>query len=191
MGMRLSAVVLVCAAGTAVASPVSYEIDPAHTYPSFEGDHMGGLSIWRGKFTRNSGTIVLDKDNDTGTVDVTVATSSVDFGHQEMNKYARGPEMLDIKKFPAATYKGTLGAFHDGAPSEVQGQLTMLGVTKPLTLHINQFLCKFNPVVKKEACGADASGTFNRADYGLKVGDKYGFKMEVKLAIQIEAIRRD
>jgi len=181
--------VLALLAGSALAAPVTYEIDPAHTYPSFEADHMGGLSIWRGKFEKTSGTIVLDREQGTGTVEVTVDPSLIDFGHQKLNEHVKSGEMLDVAKYPTATYKGTLTNFKNGAPTEVRGELTLHGVTKPVTLQINQFLCKPNPMTKKEVCGADASGTFNRADFGISYGDKYGFKMDVKLAIQVEAIR--
>ena len=89
-------VVLALLAGSALAAPVTYEIDPAHTYPSFEADHMGGLSIWRGKFEKTSGTIVLDREKSTGTVEVTVDTSSIDFGHQKLNEHV-------IQKIDAAS----------------------------------------------------------------------------------------
>jgi len=181
--------VLALLAGSALAAPVTYEIDPAHTYPSFEADHMGGLSIWRGKFEKTSGTIVLDREQGTGTVEVTVDPSLIDFGHQKLNEHVKSGEMLDVAKYPTATFKGTLANFKNGAPTEVQGELTLHGVTKPVTLTIKQFLCKPNPMTKKEVCGADASGTFNRSDFGVSYGDKYGFNMQVKLAIQIEAIR--
>jgi polyisoprenoid-binding protein YceI len=176
-------------AGSALAAPVTYQIDPNHTYPSFEADHLGGLSVWRGKFDKSSGTIVLDKEKTTGTVDVTVDAASIDFGHQKLNEHAKSPEMFDVSKFPTATYKGTLAKFSNGAPTEVQGELTLHGVTKPVTLTINQFRCMMNPMIKKEVCGADASGTFNRSDFGVSYGDSYGFKQEVKLAIQIEGVR--
>ena len=78
-------------AGSALAAPVTYEIDPNHTYPSFEADHMSGLSVWRGKFDKSSGTIVLDKEKGTGTVDVTVDAASVDFGHQKLNEHVKSP----------------------------------------------------------------------------------------------------
>jgi len=188
MKIALTAV-LALLAGSALAAPVTYEIDPAHTYPSFEADHMGGLSIWRGKFEKTSGTIVLDREKSTGTVEVTVDTSSIDFGHQKLNEHVKSGEMLDMAKYPTATFKGTLTNFKNGAPTEAQGQLTLHGVTKPVTLTINQFLCKPNPMTKKEVCGADASGSFNRSDFGISYGDKYGFNMQVKLAIQVEAIR--
>ncbi len=190
MKIALSAAVLTLITGSALAAPVTYEVDPGHTYPSFAADHMGGLSVWRGKFDKSSGTIVLDKDKSTGTVDITVDTSSIDFGHEKLNEHAKGPDMFDVAKFPTATYKGKLANFKNGAPTEVQGEFTLHGVTKPLTLKINQFLCKPNPMTKKEVCGADASATFNRKDYGLGFGDAYGFKMDVTLAIQVEAIRQ-
>jgi polyisoprenoid-binding protein YceI len=187
MKTALAAAMLTLAAGYAVADPVTYQIDPAHTYPSFEADHFGGLSVWRGKFDRSSGTVVLDKQKGTGTVDVTVDTSSIDFGMPKLNEHAKSAEMFDVAKYPSATFKGTLVGFKDGAPTQVQGDFTLHGVTHPLTLTIKQFLCKPNPMDKKEHCGADASATFNRADYGISYGDKYGFKMDVKLAIQVEA----
>jgi len=190
MKIALSAAVLTLIAGSALAAPVTYEVDPAHTYPSFSADHMGGLSVWRGKFDKSSGTIVLDKDKSSGTVDITVDTSSIDFGHEKLNEHVKGPDMFDVTKYPTATFKGKLANFKNGAPTEVQGEFTLHGVTKPLTLKINQFLCKPHPMTKKEVCGADASATFNRKDYGLGYGDSYGFKMDVQLAIQVEAIRQ-
>jgi polyisoprenoid-binding protein YceI len=186
MKTALSAALLALAAGSAVGEPVTYQIDPSHTYPSFEADHFGGLSVWRGKFDKSSGTIVLDKAKGTGTVDVTVDTTSIDFGMPKLNEHAKSPEMFDVAKFPTATYTGTLTNFKNGAPTQVDGQFTLHGVTHPLKLTINQFKCANNPMDKKEHCGADVSGSFSRADYGINYGDKYGFKMEVKLAIQVE-----
>lgn len=190
MKIALSAAVLTFITGSALAAPVTYEVDPGHTYPSFAADHMGGLSVWRGKFDKSSGTIVLDKDKSTGTVDITVDTSSVDFGHEKLNEHAKSPDLFDVAKYPTATYKGKLVNFKNGAPTEVEGEFTLHGVTKPLTLKINQFLCKPNPMTKKEVCGADASATFNRKDFGLAFGEAYGFKMDVTLAIQVEAVRQ-
>ena len=190
MKIALSAAVLTLVMGSALAAPVTYEVDPTHTYPSFAADHMGGLSVWRGKFDKSSGTVVLDKDKATGSVDITVDTNSIDFGLEKLNEHARTPDMFDVAKYPTATYKGKLANFKNGAPTEVQGEFTLHGVTKPLTLHIDSFLCKPNPMTKKEVCGADATATFNRKDYGLNFGEPYGFKMDVKLAIQIEAIRQ-
>jgi polyisoprenoid-binding protein YceI len=175
------------AVGSALAAPVTYQVDPAHTYPSFEADHFGGMSVWRGKFDSSSGTIVLDRAAGTGTLEITVDTSSIDFGNPKLNEHAKSGEMFDVQKYPTAVYKGTLTNFKNGAPTEAHGELTLHGVTKPLNLTINSFVCKTTPMSKKERCGADASATLNRADFGINFGDKYGFNMQVKLAIQVEA----
>ena len=190
MKYALPVAMLALMTGSAIAAPVTYDVDPNHTYPSFEADHFGGLSVWRGKFDKSSGTIVFDKDKASGTVDITIDAASIDFGHAKLNDHAKSPEIFDVAKFPTATYKGTLGKFKDGAPTEVEGQLTLHGVTKPVKLTINQFKCMVNPMSKKEVCGADASATFNRSDFGVNFGDKFGFKQEVKLQIQVEGVRQ-
>jgi polyisoprenoid-binding protein YceI len=189
MKIVLPTAILTLVAGAAFAVPVTYQVDPGHTYPSFEADHFGGLSVWRGKFDKTSGTIVVDKEQGTGTVDLTVDTSSIDFGNPKLNEHAKSAEMFDVAKYPTATYTGKISAFKDGMPTQVEGTFTLHGVTKPLTLTINSFKCVTIPQDKKEHCGADASATLNRADYGIAYGDKYGFKMDVKLKIQVEAVR--
>jgi polyisoprenoid-binding protein YceI len=173
----------------ALAAPVTYQIDPAHTYPSFEADHFGGVSNWRGKATKTSGTIILDQAAKSGTVDITVDAASIDFGHAKLNEHAKSPELFDVAKYPTITFKGTFARFKGDSPTEVDGQMTMHGVTKPLKLTLNQFKCILNPMLKKEVCGADASATLDRSQFGIDYGVKYGFKMEVKLQIQVEAIR--
>jgi polyisoprenoid-binding protein YceI len=180
-------VALSCTAGLASAAPVTYTIDPNHTYPSFEADHMGGLSKWRGKFKSTSGTVQLDKQAQAGTIDVKIDAASLDFGHEKMNEHAKGKDIFDVAKFPTATYTGKLAKFKDGAPTEIDGQLTLHGVTKPVTLKVNSFVCKPNPMTKKEVCGADASGTINREDFGIAFGKQFGFKMDTALQIQVEA----
>jgi polyisoprenoid-binding protein YceI len=176
-------------AGAALAEPVTYQVDPAHTYPSFEADHFGGVSTWRGKFTKTSGTIVLDREKASGTVDITVDPASIDFGNPKLDEHVKSPEMLDVAKYPTASYKGKLTGFKNGLPTQVDGEFTLHGVTRPLQLTINSFKCMTYPFDKKEHCGADLSGTINRADYGVNYGDKYGFKMDTKLAIQVEGVR--
>jgi polyisoprenoid-binding protein YceI len=189
MKIVLPTALLALVAGVACAEPATYQVDPGHTYPSFEADHFGGLSVWRGKFDKSSGTIVLDKDKGTGTVDISVDTASIDFGNPKLNEHTKSAEMFDVEKYPTATYKGTLAGFKNGAPTEIDGTFTLHGVTKPLKLTIHSFKCITSPQDKKEHCGADASGTLNRADYGISYGEKYNFKMDVKLAIQVEAVR--
>lgn len=185
----IAIVALGAAATVAVAAPTSYKVDPEHTYPSFEADHFGGMSVWRGKVKQTSGDIVLDKAGQSGTVDVTIDMTTIDSGLEKLNVHLKGSEagMLDVAKYPTAHYKGKLVNFKDGAPTQVQGELTLHGVTKPVTLTIKSFKCMMHPMKKKEFCGADAAATINREDFGIDFGKAFGFKMDVKLAIQVEA----
>jgi polyisoprenoid-binding protein YceI len=172
---------------TVSAAPVTYNVDPAHTYPAFEADHQGGLSIWRGKVKRSSGTIVLDKETETGTVELTMDMSSIDFGHDGMNEHAMASDILDVEQFPTATYVGRLVDFEDGSPTAVEGTLTLHGVTNPLNLVINRFRCQPHFRNMREVCGADAAATFNRDDFGVDYDKDHGFLMGVNLLITIEA----
>jgi polyisoprenoid-binding protein YceI len=183
---HFAVILLAATATTAVSAPVTYKVDSRHTYPSFQADHGGGMSFWRGKFNSTSGSIVLDKEAGTGTVDITVDTTSIDFGLDDMTKHAKTADMFDVEKFPTATYKGKLVKFKNGAPTEVEGELTLHGVTKPVKLTIHSFQCKPNRE-KKDYCGADASAKFNREDFGISFGKTFGFLMDVTLQIQVEA----
>lgn len=176
------------AAPRAEAAATTYRIDPDHTYPSFEADHMGGLSVWRGKFNHSRGTVTLDRAKRSGTVDVVVDMSSVDFGQNKLNAVAQGPELFDVEKWPEARYIGRLAGFRNGAPTRVDGSLTLHGIRHPLTLAIRSFKCMPHPLLKREVCGADAFATFQRDDFGMPAGKDYGFRMGVTLRIQVEAI---
>ena len=196
--MRLSIRLLLCviagtAAAGAFAAPVTYNVDPEHTHPSFEVDHFGGMSVWRGKFNENKGTIVLDREAQAGTVDITIDMDSVDLGLEKLHTHLKGtdPGMFDVAKYPTATYKGKVSKWNGSAPAEIDGQLTIKGVTKPLKLTVNRFLCKPHPMQRREVCGADASGTFMRDDFGVDYGKSMGFKMDTKLLISIEAIKAE
>jgi polyisoprenoid-binding protein YceI len=168
----------------------TYQLDPTHTYPSFEADHFGGLSVWRGKFTKSSGTVTLDRAAKTGTVEVTVDPASVQTGNTKLDEHLQSGEFFDVTKYPSVTYKGTDIKFDGDKPVEVIGSLTMHGVTKPLNLTIDSFKCMQHPLLKREVCGVEASAEFNRADYGMDFGSKYGFSMETKLDIQAEGIKQ-
>jgi polyisoprenoid-binding protein YceI len=168
------------------AAPVTYVLDPHHTYPSFAADHMGGLSVWRGKFTDTTGKVIYDKDAKTGSIEVTVNIASIDFGFPKMDEHAKSPDIFDAAKYPTATYVGKFTKFNGATPTEADGMLTLHGVTKPVKLVINSFLCKPSPMTKKEVCGADASASFDRSEFGISYGDAYGFKMGTTLQIQVE-----
>lgn len=181
-----------CAATGAIAADTGdvYQIDPTHTYPSFEADHMG-ISLWRGKFNTTSGRMLLDKAAGSGSVDVTIEMDSVDFGLESMREHALGPDFFDAAKYPQATYRGKLEGFKDGVPSRVAGELTLHGVTRPVELTINSFKCIPHPMLKRDLCGADASATFDREQFGLSAGKDYGFDMAVRLRIQFEALKAE
>lgn len=187
MNHRLLPFVLLTLAAPALAAPVTYKIDPTHTFPSFEADHFG-LSLWRGKFNKTHGTVIVDKEGQSGSVDITVDTASVDFGLDIMNAKARSPELFDTKKYPKARYTGVFAGYSNGIPSRVDGELTLHGVTRPLVLTLNSVKCIPHPMLKRDYCGADAQAVFNRDDFGITAGKDYGFKMEVVLRIQVEAV---
>ena len=172
--------------GTGVAA--NYRLDPDHTFPSLEFSHMG-VSIWRGKFNRTTGTATLDLAARTGAVNVQVDTDSIDFGLDSMHEYAVRPDWLDVAKFPVMTYTGSI-VFQGNKPVAVDGQLTLRGVTRPLKLTINSFKCIEHPFYKKEACGADAEGQLNRADFGMTQYAE-GEAGKVRLRIQVEALKEE
>ncbi len=175
------------ATGAATAAPVTYKVDPAHTFPSFEADHMG-ISVWRGKLNKSSGTVTLDKATGSGTVDIVMDLASIDFGLPELNRWAIGADFLNTRKHPKATYKGRFDGAAGGMPTQVLGELTLHGVSRPVALKINLFKCIPHPLFKRDLCGADATATFNRDEFGLGVGKEYGFNMDVNLRIQVEAV---
>jgi len=183
----------------ASAAPVKYSIDPTHTYPSFTADHMG-LSIWRGKFDHTSGTITLDRATGTGSVHIVTEVASINFGNPPLKKMVlrealppalckRQCAFFDAKKYPTAVYDGKFAAFAHGKPTRLVGKLTLHGVTRPLTLEIESFKCIPDPMQKpRERCGAEATGTFDRAAFGINAGQSSGFDMTVTLHIQVEAV---
>lgn len=182
---------LAIAASSAMAAPVTYNIDPSHTYPSFATDHFGGISTWRGKFNKSSGVIVLDRAARTGSVDVTIDAASVNTGNEALDKHVKSAELLDVAKYPTAHFKGSEIRFEGETPVAVAGQFTFHGVTRPLTLKIDSFKCFVNPMLKREVCGAEASAQFDRGDFGVTYGAAYGFKMATQLQIQVEGVKAD
>jgi len=184
------AIALACGSlsSAVVAEPVTYTVDPSHTYPAFEADHWGGLSVWRGKVKSSSGTVVLDKEAESGTVEISMDMASIDFGHDAMNETVMAADILDVEQYPSATYVGELARFINGSPTAVEGTLTMHGVSQPVDLAINQFRCQPHFRHGREVCGADASATIDREEFGVDYDKENGFFMAVKLLITIEAV---
>ena len=188
MKIALSVSVLTLAAGVAGAEPVTFQIDPNHTYPSFAADHFGGMSTWRGKFDHTTGTVTVDREGGTGNVDIVVDMKSADFGLPALDKVAKGKELFEADKYPKAHFKGTLEGFANGAPTKAVGTLELHGKTNPATLDIKKFKCIPHPMFKREVCGADVYTTLDREQFGMDAGKAYGFSMAVDLRIQVEAI---
>jgi polyisoprenoid-binding protein YceI len=183
---RNSLVAALAAASINAAAADHFAIDPNHTYPSLEFPHMG-LSVWRGKFNRTTGKVTLDRTARTGSAEIQVDVASIDFGHDKMNQVALTEDWLNVAKHPTMTYKGTL-RFEGATPVALDGQLTLLGVTRPVKLKINSFRCIDHPFYKKEVCGADAEGELDRAEFGLSKYTEDGMG-RIRLRIQVEAIR--
>lgn len=167
----------------------TYEIDPTHTFPSFEISHMG-LSTFRGRFDKTSGTITLDLAKKTGSVDVTIDANSISTGVQKLDDHLRNPDFFEVAKYPTITFKSTRFKFDGNELDEVEGLLTMHGVTKPVTLDVDDFICKPHPMLKTPACGASLEAKIKRSDWGMTtylpaIGD------EVELKIGIEAHKKN
>jgi polyisoprenoid-binding protein YceI len=175
---------LVTSCAAAWGAEELFKIDSDHTYPSFEFSHMG-ISVWRGKFDKTSGTVTLDREAKIGAVEIRVESSSVDFGHRTMNEVALSEEWLNVERFPVMRYRGPI-VFEGDKPVAVDGQLSLLAVTKPVRLKIHSFNCMTHPLFRREVCGADAEGDFNRADFGMK---QYSQGEMIHLRIQVEGMR--
>ena len=187
---KISAALAIFAAvsTSALAAPETYNVEGTHTFPSFSYSHMG-LSTQISKFTKTSGTIVLDAAAKTGSVDVTIDMTSVETGVPVFNGHIQGDGFLDTAKFPTATFKSTKVVFEGDKPSAIEGNLTIKGVTKPVTLKVSNFVAKEHPMMKKAALGADASTVikrteFNAGKYAPAVGD------DVTITISLEAIKQ-
>lgn len=187
MKKLLAASALTLASFAAVAAD-TYVIEPTHTYPMFEIDHLG-FSTTRGGFDKTEGTIVLDTAKKTGSVDITIHTDSLRTPVVKLDEHLKKDDFFNVAKYPTITFKSSKLGFNGDALSEVTGDLTMLGVTKPVTLTVTHFACKQHPMLKKQHCGADAETKIKRSEWGLSsyspaVGE------EVTLKIQVEATKQ-
>jgi len=195
--MKKIALALLAAAlplSNAVASD-SYSIDPYHTFVHFEVDHLGGMSRLRGHFGKSSGKLTLDPAAKSGSLDVAVQTASVTTGDgdkgsraRSRDEHLRSPDFFNVAEFPAMTFKSTKVVYKGDQPASVEGNLTLLGVTKPLVLNIDRWKCAPNPNSKKDMCGGNASGTMKRSDFGMKFGIP-GVGDELALWIEVEAYK--
>lgn len=183
----LSLSVLAFAASSAMAAPETYNLDANHTYARFSYSHFG-LSTQLSRFDKVTGTVTLDKEAKTGAVDVVIDMKSVSTGSAVFNGHIQGEDFLDTGKFPTATFKSTKVVFDGDKPTSVEGNLTIKGVTKPVTLKVGHYTNMAHPMLKKDTIGADAStvikrSEFNAGKYAPNVGD------DVTISVAIEAIK--
>lgn len=169
-----------------MAEPVTYQVDASHTFARFSYNHMG-LSQQLNRFDKTTGQVVLDLAAKTGEVNIEIDTRSVATGHEAFNEHIQGADFLDTATYPTATFKSSKVIFDGDQPTAVEGDLTIKGVTKPVTLTINSFAAKPHPMLKKPAIGADAQVKIKRSDFNA---DKFAPAVsdEVTISIALEAI---
>jgi len=186
MHARLASTILAALfTGTAMAAPETYQIDPKHTFPSFEIGHLG-FSTQRGRFNATRGKIVLDWAKRTAEVNITVDAHSISTGVAKLEDHLRSPDFFDVANFPTITFRSTGARFEGDKLVALDGTLTMRGVSRPVTLTVTSFYCGTNPVIKKPACGADAVAEIKRSDFGINYALP-ALRDDVKLLIQVEA----
>jgi polyisoprenoid-binding protein YceI len=165
----------------------TYTVDPKHTFPGFEINHLG-FSIQRGRFNKTSGKITLNPELSAGNIDITIETASIDTGFAELEKYLRGQDFLDAKRYPKITFLANRLSFDKNQLIAADGLLTLHGIAKPVHLKIDHFYCGMNLITLKNTCGANITSTLKRSDFGI---DKYAPKLadEVSIVIPIEATK--
>ncbi len=184
--LSLATALFATLAGSAIAAPVTYNVDGSHTFPRFSYSHFG-LSTQLSSFKNTSGKVVFDAEAKTGSVDIIIDMKSVNTGFDDFNGHIQGEDFLDTARFPTATFKSTKVTFEGDKPKSIDGVLTIKGVSKPVTLTVTSFLAMPHPMMKKPAIGANAFTTVKRSDFGAGkfapyVGD------EVRIDIALEAI---
>lgn len=187
MNIRLLALALSGLLACPALAADRYTVDARHTFPSFEINHMG-FSVQRGRFNQTSGSIELDTENHYGIINVSIDTASIDTGLVELETHLKGKDFFDAEKYPNITFTDGKIKFSEDKPVSAEGVFTLLGVSKPVTLNIDQFKCGMHMMTKKFTCGANATTSIRRSEFGMTkyvpfVGD------EVKVIIQIEATK--
>ena len=192
MSKALAAVVLAAVPLAATAAPETYTVDPLHSSVLFAIDHLG-LSTVHGRFDKFAGKFSLDRAAKKGEVELAIDTASVDTNENDKgtrqrsrDEHLRSADFFNAAEFPKMTYKSTNVVFTGDNPTTVEGNLTLLGVTKPVSLKLDRFKCNPATATAKERCGGDGSGKIKRSDFGMsrgipQIGD------ELQLTISFEA----
>ncbi|HSV68960.1 MAG TPA: YceI family protein [Methylibium sp.] len=184
----LIAVAALAASAVSQAEPVTYTVDPSHTFVTFEALHFG-TSTNRGRFNKKEGSVQLDRAAKTGKVDITIDTGSIDTGVGPFNSHLSGPDFFDAQMFPTARFVGDKLSFNGDKLTAVAGTLTLLGKSQPVTLKASNFGCYDHPRLKREVCGGDFEATIQRSLWGMNYGLP-GIPDNVRLLIQAEGVRQ-
>jgi polyisoprenoid-binding protein YceI len=182
---QLTALLLASTLAVSANAADSYTVDSTHTYPAFEINHMG-FSTQRGRFDKTTGKIVLDAAAKKGMIEINIDVNSLNMGLEKWNDHLKSPDFFDAAKFSTMKFTSTKLTFDKEKLVAAEGEFTLLGVTKPLTIKVSNFACGKHPMVPKVFCGAEISATIKRSDFGMMkylplVGD------EVKIFAPIEA----
>ena len=191
--MRKNLFALVAAtllAGAAqAATPNEYAIDPGHTFVTFEISHFGA-SVNRARFDKKQGTVQFDKAGKTGKVEISFDANSVNTGTPAFDKHLQGADLFNVEQFPTMKFVSDKFTFDGDKVTQVAGQLTLLGKTGPVTFKANQFNCYQSPMLKREVCGGDFEATIDRTQWGMNYGVDWGFAKNVRLVVQVEAVKQ-
>ena len=185
----LAALATTAAAAVLPAQAATYAIDPTHTFVTFEFPHFG-TSTNRGRFDKKEGTVEFDRAARTGRVELTLETASINTGTPALDKHMRGDDFFASEQFPTAKFVADKFSFDGDKVTEVAGQLTLRGKTNPVVLKATRFNCYTNPMLKREVCGGDFETTLQRSLWGVNWGLNMGAPDNVKLVIQVEAIKQ-
>ena len=173
----------------AVAAEESFVVEPVHSQPTFETQHIG-MSPQRGNFGKVTGKVTLDRAEKKGTINITIDATSIRTFDTRLDAIVKGERFFNVEKFPTVTFKSDKVTFDSDRVVGVEGDLTMVGVTKPVSLKVVNFVCGENPFNKKPMCGAEATATIKRSDWGMTDGLKISNPGdEIKLMIPIEAYK--
>ena len=186
-GKALTALAALLGLGQVHAASEDFVIDPAHTFATFEVRHLG-ISDQRGRFNRTTGKVRLDAQAGTGNIEIAIDARSIDTGNEAMERLLRGQDFFNVEQFPEIAFKSQKIVFADGRPQHIDGQLTLLGVTKPVQLAVTGYGCTRLPFLVQLRCGMDASAIIRRSEFGMTSLLSFTSD-EVKLAIQAEAIQ--
>ncbi|MBL8352906.1 MAG: polyisoprenoid-binding protein [Burkholderiaceae bacterium] len=174
----------------AAAQPVAYQLDPTHSFATFEILHFDTSTI-RGRFGPLSGDVQVDRAARKGRVQVVIATAEVSTGLPALDSRLRREDLLAVAAYPQAYFVAERFEFGpDGAVTAVGGVLTLRGVGQGLRLNAQRFRCYTNPLLRREVCGGDFEAELSRSAFGIHFGDPF-VGDTVRLKVAVEAIRQE